>query len=273
MSATSAFDPSSTGFIELDLADVTRTASALEKIQPDVVIHAAGRVSGTEAELGRDNVAASVSLAKAIVRYVPTASLIVLGSAAEYGLRATPVKIAESDALQPVSAYGQSKREGFLELQRLQESCGLRLNYLRIFNPIGAGSKNQVIGSFIQQARNALENSREQPLRMGNLSSVRDFIALSDVARFIAELSQTPDFGRVINVCSGQGLVVRDVVDRLSKIIGAKFRIESDGPEPPLLYSIGDETRFDDVWRTVCRLPRPISIEEALNEVWEASGH
>ena len=252
---------------EADLASAEDLRSVLRRVRPSAVVHAAGRVTGTPDDLRRDNVVTSIALAEAILAESPDSVFIVLGSAAEYGLRSSPAPITETDACAPAGAYGQAKLECFLALDRMR-AAGLRCNYLRVFNPIGPGVRHQVVGAFLQQAANLLPKSAPRVVRMGNLDSVRDFIPTRDVASFVVGLSTLGEWGHTLNVCSGQGYVVRDIIDRLARLAASPLDVESHGPAPEFLYSIGDVRRSAAIARRFRGSEYQTPIDDALKDAW-----
>ena len=94
----------------LDLHDKPAIAGALADIRPDVVVHAAGRTPGKPGALLADNAVATANLAEAIGEAATGAGLVLLGSAAQYGIpdELTPWKESRSllavRALRPFQA-------------------------------------------------------------------------------------------------------------------------------------------------------------------------
>jgi len=89
--------------------DKGRLLALLHKFQPDRVIHLAGRISGSESDLDRDNRLASVNLLEAVRQETPEARVVLGSSAAVYGEGGTgtaPVK--ESQTPNPRSAYAEA---------------------------------------------------------------------------------------------------------------------------------------------------------------------
>jgi len=125
---------------ELDITDADATRRRIEAARPDIVIHAAAltdtrlceddpdlahRVNG----LGTRNVALACRDAGAALLYVSTNEVF-------DGLKGEPY--VESDASNPVNAYGRSKLEGEEEAQALVE----RLYVVRTAWLYGSGSRD-----------------------------------------------------------------------------------------------------------------------------------
>src|SRR6185295_9539377 len=115
----------------------------------------------------------------------------------------------------------------------------------RIFNPIGPGmGRHLALGDFARQ----LAGSNELPaiLRVGNLDVFRDFIDVRDLVAILVGLSTNPQaIGRVLNVCSGRGLLLRDIVARMVSLSGkdAKIEVEQSRVRPREMRMFYGSTR------------------------------
>lgn len=207
--------------IRLDLAetDVARLDAILTEERPDIVVNCAGAVSGSDAELTAANVTGPANLVSALVRLRPGSRLIHLGSAAEYGVTEVGVPVTESMSGEPVGPYGHSKLAG-TQLVVLGRKAGLHTLVLRVFNPIGP---NAPAGSFpgrvVRELRRATEENDD--IRLGPLSSVRDFVDVRDIAEAVLASVNAANLDRaILNLASGVGTRIRSIVDELVDISG-----------------------------------------------------
>ncbi|MDB5510706.1 MAG: NAD-dependent epimerase/dehydratase [Enterovirga sp.] len=250
----------------LDLLSPPAVAEALAEVRPDVVINAAGRVPGTPAELYRDNAALTATLAEAIVAASPATRLVQLGSAAEYGRSPGGAPFREEDRCSPAGLYGFSKQVAADHLFHLARTRGLRLNHLRVFNPLGAiNSPHQIVGAFLARARAA---AAPKTVEMGRLDAVRDFVAVHDLVTLVRRLVAADLSQVVVNVCSGQGRSVREVIALLAAQSGEPIRVVERGPEPPpgtLDTAVGDPTRFLEL----SGLAAPTPVDAVLASAWQ----
>jgi nucleotide sugar dehydrogenase len=255
------------GEVAVDLTDEHAVGTALAAARPDVIIHAAGRVPGTPFELFRDNTTATVVLANAVLKSCRDTILICLGSAAEYGLNRSPDRITETYPCLPRSVYGYSKWAASQYLLGARRD-GLRLNLLRVFNLIDEiNPTTQVIGAFIAKATAQLHQP-EPIVRMGRLDAIRDFVVLDDLIRLMIKLIERGTSGELINVCSGQGHRLRDLLQDVASRSSPPIRIVEPGEVPPAGHDdivIGDPTRF----LRAADLTRPSSVTETLARAWE----
>jgi nucleoside-diphosphate-sugar epimerase len=195
--------------------------------RPDVVINCTGLLSGSTAELVAANVLTTGHLIDAVKAAAPAARLIVLGSAGEYGVVPAGQPVTEDSPNAPVAAYGITK----LASTALIQASGLDALSLRVFNPIGPGSgADTVLGRAAASMRAALDSNE---ILLGPLGSYRDFVDVRDVARAIAAAALAPHIGEtVLNVGSGNAVLIRDAVKLLAEVAGFTGVIrESDAPQ------------------------------------------
>jgi nucleoside-diphosphate-sugar epimerase len=214
------------GHVELDLgaAGTGRIGTLLAELAPNIVVNCSGATSGGAAELAATNITGPGDLVAAMVRHVPWARLIHLGSAAEYGRTEIGLPISESAPALPVGEYGLSKLAG-TRLVMLGHAAGLDSLVLRVFNPIGPGAPAVSLpGRLVAELVRASAEGDE--VRLGPLDSVRDFVDARDVARAVgAAISGPPQDEAVLNVGGGRGISVREIVDGLVRISGFAGRI------------------------------------------------
>ena len=203
---------------EGDLRDADRARSAVAEAQPSGVVHLAA-VRGAGAGPGAAhtgalaaNAAMSANVLGAVAELAPDAVVLLPGSAAQYGHGALEA-LAESAPLAPVSAYGAAKSA--IELAALQSSPS-RVVCARTFNLIGPG---QPPGAPVASWARQLAEAEAQPgaprtLRTGRLDVVRDLLDVRDAADAYLALLAAGVEGPV-NVCSGHGVLLSDVLDLL----------------------------------------------------------
>jgi UDP-glucose 4-epimerase len=243
-------------FYEGDIADRALLARIVEE-HPDLdaTIHMAARIVVPESVeqpylYYRDNVAKSLELfdqleqlGKPRVLFSSSASLY----AAKEGF-----EVVESDPLDPNSPYARTKRMMEQVLQDMAVATDLRAIILRYFNPIGsdpdlesgiyAKEPSHVLGQLVMAARGQKDaftiTGTEHPTRDG--TGIRDYIHVWDVAqahvraieRFDEVLAAVGEPSVVINLGTGDGTTVRELVAAFEKVFGREVPIKEAPPRP-----------------------------------------
>jgi nucleoside-diphosphate-sugar epimerase len=212
--------------IDLGAADDDALDRTLVSVRPDVVVNCSGRTAGTRTVLAEANVLAVARLLDAMGRCALRARLIHLGSAAEYGRVTVGTRTSERRVPNPIGDYGHTK----LAATRLV--LGARADglegavVLRLFNVLGPRiTDDTVLGVAARELRAALA-SNVGSVSLGPLGAVRDFVDVRDVARVVALAATAPTPPpAILNIGSGQGVLVREVVERLFATAGFKGRL------------------------------------------------
>ena len=234
----------------LDLGDRAAIAALLAEIRPDVVIHAAGRTPGRpDAPLLADNAIATANLAEAIGQAAPGAGLILLGSAAQYGISDDLTPWRESDPCAPFEPYGASKHVAETCALAAGRRLGFRATALRLFNVVAPEPQGeQVFASFLRKAA-AAAAAGPPPWRvkMGPLITQRDFVDVEDVLTAVERVIEREVWGEVINVCAGVGRTARSLLGAAAAQTGGAVVVDEEAPieAPELAWSVGDPARCE----------------------------
>lgn len=232
----------------VDPADGASLRAAVTGHLPDVVFHLAGTINVDDAQEVNVQYASRLLDILADLSSPPVA--VFAGSAAEYGRPAHPSGVvSERDECRPLSAYGTSKfAQTQLALAAAQR--GQPVVVARLFNPIGPGSPAwSAPGAFVRQVASLPEAGGT--LTTGPVDAVRDFTGITTTVDALLSLAQSPlARGRVVNVCSGRGVSIAELVSRLLSLAPAPIthRIEAHrGGNSALPVVIGDDTLLKDV--------------------------
>jgi len=243
-------------FYEGDIADralVQRVAAE----HPDIeaTIHMAARIVVPESveqpyEYYRDNVAKSLELFDELVR-LGKPRVLFSSSASLYALK-DDFEVTEDDALAPTSPYARTKLMMEQVLTDMAAATSLRAVILRYFNPVGsdpdlesgiyAREPSHVIGQLVMVQRGLKPafaiTGTEHPTRDG--TGIRDYVHVWDLARahvravekFDDVLSAVDAPSAVINVGTGDGVTVRELVAAFERVTGAKVPVTEAPPRP-----------------------------------------
>jgi len=229
-------DPSP-GCLSLDLTDAEAVRDMLRHEKPTHVVNLAGIAAPVEARrkpalAWAVHATAPEQLGRLILEEVPDCWLLHVGSGLVYGQAAangTPVD--ETTLLDPMDPYGVTKAAGDLALGALARD-GLNCLRLRPFNHTGPGQTGDfAVPAFAEQIAR-IEAGRQEPvLRVGNLSAVRDFLDVRDVAAAYGLLIAQSDrmqTGAIFNIASGRGTRMDTILDTLVAMSRASVTVEPD---------------------------------------------
>jgi GDP-4-dehydro-6-deoxy-D-mannose reductase len=242
----------------------------LEDAEPDCIFHLAGRARGTPAELTSTNADLVRALLRALKRTGLRPRLIIAGSAAEYGAAirdGEPVR--ETAPCAPLSPYGVSKQAQTRAALAYGDATDTPVLVARIFNVLGPCMPTHLaIGDFVNQIM-SMPGDRGT-LHVGNIDVRRDMIDVEHIATLLCQLADKLDARGVVNICSGQAPLLRDLVEMLIDGCGRKVEIKVDwtrvrGNEPrtiigstDLLERLGCPPPRTDFQGVIARISRTI---------------
>lgn len=247
-----------------DLANAAQTKKVLARIKPHLVFHLAGTSRQLAWEgLWREHVLNTVNLYEALRAAGSRATVILAGSSGEYGDAGGKRPARETSPLEPVTMYGASKLSQALAAFSYRD---VKTIEARIFNVLGPGTPAHLApGAFAAQIA-AIEAGRQAPrLKVGDLSTRRDYLDVRDVARALPLLAQTGRPGQAYNVCLGRSLSMRELLERLLALSSRRITVATDpakrrpGQVAELHGSLA-KIRRETGWK-----PR-ISLEQSLRD-------
>jgi GDP-4-dehydro-6-deoxy-D-mannose reductase len=258
----------------VDILDAAGVDRALADASPDLVYHLAGdaQSGGSWDRLGATfavNVRGTHHLLAAVARHAPSARVVVTGSALVYEPEDRPID--EDSALKPASPYAVSKLAQETLAFRAAVLDGVDVVVARPFNHIGPRQSPAFIAASVARQLAIIEAGRAEPqLRVGNLEAERDLMDVRDTVRAYHAMASQGRAGAVYNVCRGEGLrmkaLVQALVDRARLpveivIDPARFR----PVDVPRLVGSNTRLRIDTGWTPEVRLDRTF---EDLLEYW-----
>lgn len=211
-----------------DISDPAKTQEALEGI--DAVIHMAGLIVVPESvkypELYvKNNVLGSVNLLDCMKKQ-NVKKIIFSSSACVYG-EPKNLPITENEPLHPDNPYGASKASVEAFLQAYFANHNFDVTILRYFNPYGPGELHEPETHAIPNFIKAALAKKPIPLYWKG-EQVRDFIYVEDLARAHTQVLPLTGFN-IFNVGTETGVKVKDVIDKIFKIVGYSVPLEDLG--------------------------------------------
>lgn len=257
-------------YLRADLTDFGQVLQVIQKTKPDWIFNLAGMARGSGPDLYRVNLLGALNVIEAAKAAAPHAALLLIGSAAEYGIwPASHMPLSEEHECQPVGAYGLSKYAMTLAAQDYARA-GTKVAVARPFNLIGAGMPtNLVAGAIAQRIKTALANG-DSAITVGNIATERDFVAIEDAVDAYVKLLRAGEWGQVFNICSGHASSIQEVLETLLSFSPRPIAVVEDEslkrPNDPLSV-VGDATKAR---RAVGFSPR-IGLHESLLAAWNYS--
>jgi UDP-glucose 4-epimerase len=228
----------------------------------------------------RENVAGGIALLGAI-RAVGVERLVISSTAAVYGIPET-TPIPEDAPLRPINVYGETKRSLEAAAAWFAGAYGLRVAALRYFNVAGAsvsnGERHEPETHLIPNVLTAAAGG--PPLTVfgtdydtSDGTAIRDYLHVGDLAeahRLALEATAPGDTRTdrplVLNLGSGEGLSVRQVLHGAERVIGRNvphtYADRRPGDPPVLVAAIGDARKVLG-WE-----PIRSTLEEMVGSAW-----
>jgi GDP-4-dehydro-6-deoxy-D-mannose reductase len=214
----------------VDLTDPPATLRAVVAAAPDVVFHLVGGIRGSNEFVTASNVDTARCVLEALRQAAPGARVVLVGSAAEYGvvpLADQPVR--ETFVGKPAGAYGKAKAQVSELALAAARQFGQHVAVARPFNVIGAGvPETLVAGAIVQRLRAALAGPTPRSITIGRTDSVRDFVAVDDVASGMMRIAERGRPGESYNLCTGEGHSIAELLDRLLAHAGEPVVVQQD---------------------------------------------
>ena len=243
-------------FYEGDIADRAMVRRVVEE-HPGIeaTIHMAARIIVPESvsqpyEYYRDNGAKSLELFDELEK-LGKPRVLFSSSASLYALK-PEFEVVESDAVEPGSPYARTKRMMEMVLEDMSRATGLRAIILRYFNPIGSDpdlesgiydkEPSHVLGQLVMAARGIKDTftitGTDHPTRDG--TGIRDYIHVWDLAqahvraveKFDDVLASVDAPSAIINVGTGSGVTVRELVASFERVFGHEVPVTEAPPRP-----------------------------------------
>lgn len=201
------------------LCDAGFIEKCVQECAPEVIVHLAASKDrladiGAFSNAVSVNLTGSLNLFTAAMKLKGLRSVVVLGTAEEYG--DNPVPFVEEMRERPVSAYSYSKLCVTRLCETLYSLHGMPFVVLRPTVAYGPGQGEDM---FLPALIKTLLSNREFPMTPG--LQTRDFIYVADLVNAILLASAAPQaVGRIVNIGSGIPVAIGDVAIKAAKSLG-----------------------------------------------------
>jgi NDP-hexose 4-ketoreductase len=246
-------------------------ARELAAIRPAAVVNAAGALwNVTDEQLVEGNVLLVERLLSALTALPRRVRLVHLGSAYEYGAQPTGLPLLETLACRPESRYARTKLAGTGLIAQTVAADRVDAVVLRVAVTTGPHApRTSLLGGIAHQLA-----GHPAELRLPPISGVRDIVDVRDVADAVLAAVGAPRVPSMINIGSGIGYALTEVVDELIRIAspGRGGTVVRD-PAPTGRRDAGIGEQPVDIGRA-CRYLGWVpaySLTDALHGLWEST--
>jgi GDP-4-dehydro-6-deoxy-D-mannose reductase len=260
---------------EVDILDSRAVEEAVRELEPDLVFHLAGvayvpHAQHNPAFVFDVNAKGTLNLLRACQHAAPAARLVLISSSQIYGkARSSRIPLTEVSPPRPANVYALSKlcaEEAALLYHREE---GLDLVILRPFNHIGPRQDAAfVVADFSRQIARIEAGAQEAVIKVGNLSSSRDFTDVRDMVRGYSLAAEKGVSGQIYNLSSGIARRIEEIVRRLLEKTDKKVEIMQENKrlrEGEISIICGDCEKFRKQTGWEIRFDLDRSLDDVLN--------
>ena len=266
----------------VDLREPGRIAPLLDAAPPDAILHLAGiahvvAAQGDPAAAYEVNIIVAGRLLSEVRARRAAGTLdpvvLVVGSGEQYGRQdSSAMPLGEETPQRPVTVYAATKAAQEVVALEAHRGAGVRVVCTRSFNHSGVGQHADfLIPSLVRRALE-LKRTGERHLRLGTMTSVRDYLHVDDVARAYLALLARGAPGIAYNVASGHGTDVETLARRVCERAG----IDAEPWTDPALVRpvdvpalVGDSARL----RAATGWAPARTLDDILDDLIHAASH
>lgn len=231
---------------ELELRHRDAVFEYVQDIRPDVIIVAAARVGGIQANdtfpasFLSDNLQIQVNVMDA-GNAADVDRLLFLGSSCIYPKFAEqPIKESSllTGVLEPTNvAYAIAKIAGIVQVQATRKQYGRRWISAMPTNLYGPGDNfhpenSHVLPALMRRFHEAKVNGADEVVIWGSGTPLREFLYVEDLASASLFLLENYDSGETINVGVGKDAPIREIAERVAATVGFTGALTQDATKP-----------------------------------------
>ena len=264
--------------LETDISDGPALRKAVTEAAPEAIYHLAAMTHVGESwenpsHVLKVNVLGTAEILAA-ARALPRPPIVLAVSSAEvYGVVSpAQLPLGEDTPTAPATPYAASKLAAEAIALQAWRGYGQQVIVVRPFNHIGPGqSPNFAVPALAKRIVEARKTGAGS-LRVGTLSTRRDFTDVRDVVVAYRLLILQGIPGTIYNVCSGRDVAISDVADQLLELAHAGLELVID---PELVRPVdvpvlrGDASRLHAATGWSPSIPLATTLADVLAS-WEA---
>jgi len=263
--------PGAAEWVSCDLASAPEAAALVKRFAPHTIIHLAGLAAGDDLHACfAANVQAAANLLAAASAADRAARVIIVGSAAEYGVAAGDYEVVdEGRPLLGRTPYAVTKTLQERWALAYAEAGALEVVCVRPFNLMGPGQPRRLVpAAFLHQVAEVVDGKRAE-VGVGNTATSRDFTDVRDAVAALWALAATSHrvTGEVFNLASGRAVRIADLLEACLALAGRPVPVRRDparrrSEDVPTIVGDAGKLRRATGWQ-----PR-ISWQQSLHDMW-----
>jgi GDPmannose 4,6-dehydratase/GDP-4-dehydro-6-deoxy-D-mannose reductase len=256
-----------------ELRDLNSLIVLLTRVKPDLIFHLAAQSYVTTsfdapADTLHTNVIGTTNLLDAVRITGVDPKIHICSSSEVYGqVTEDELPIRESNSFRPASPYAVSKvGEDMIALQYFL-SYGIKTVRTRMFTHTGPRRGDVFAESaFAKQIAEIEAGVRANPMKVGNLDSVRTFADVRDTVRAYWLLLEKCPAGEVYNIGGDRTLTIGEMLTLLKEMASASIKHEVD---PSLLRPSDVTLQIPDIskFQAVTGWKPEIPVEKTLSDL------
>ena len=222
-------------FVNLNILKKEEIDALLEEFAPDVIFHLAAqssvKLSWEKPQLTFSiNVIGAINLLESVKEFASNAKVVLIGSGEEYGqIDQSKLPVKEDAKIEANNFYAVSKATQNSIGRIYAKAYGLNVVSVRAFNHIGVGQLDTfVIPSFCKQVVEIEKTNKPGVIKVGNLSSKRDFTDVRDIVNAYRLVALKGKSGETYNVGSGHSYKIEDLLNIILSLTNASVKVEID---------------------------------------------
>ncbi len=220
----------------INLLDREAVEAQIQKVAPQRIIHLASFSSVAyswdhPSDSFLNNSLIFINLIEALKKASSPFSLLSIGSSEEYGnVPVADIPLSETHPLNATSPYAAARISQEMLSRVFAQGYGMSIMMTRSFNHIGPFQRDSfIVPSLVRQFVEAQElGQKSVELQVGDIEVVRDFTDVRDVVKAYLRIFEYGKSGEVYNVCSGKGILIRDLIQGIADITKMSYTIHKD---------------------------------------------
>jgi len=202
--------------------DLISIKNKINESKPEVIINFVGSFTNNYSKSYKVNVLVTKNLLDAIIMVKYDGKLILIGSAAEYGIQE---KYYEDCVGKPRSIYGLTSLMQHSLFQYYVNTFHIKANYIRLFNVIDINLSDKLfIGNFTKQIKLTLKGAIDE-MMLGNLNSYRDYHLIDDTYEGFMKVIESGNNGEVYNLGMGEAILLDEFVKKVFSELNLQVKL------------------------------------------------